>query len=235
MELLGLGFRTVDDLIEVYTARRVMGLKKRGRQVKVPVETKLPAGCGPLQQPHRNYLRHRGFNDHRLEADWGIQGTGPIGQYKFRIIAPIYLDGRLISYQGRDITGRQDLPYKACTREQEALHHKHSLYGIDKVPGDRALVVEGLFDVWRMGPGAIAPFGIEYTEEQVLMMADRLRHVHILFDPEEQAQRQADKMAIDLMQYGVEVDLLNLTERDDPADMTPAEALSLMGSLGIQM
>ena len=69
-----------------------------------------------LTRPHKNYLIKRNFDPDELEFKWRLVSTGPVGPYKHRIIAPIYFNEKLVSYQGRDITDKAKLKYKACKR-----------------------------------------------------------------------------------------------------------------------
>ena len=58
-----------------------------------------------LKEVHKEYLRSRNFNPSFLESKYKLRGTNNLGDYRFRIIAPIFYNGKLVSYQGRDITG----------------------------------------------------------------------------------------------------------------------------------
>ena len=105
-----------------------------------------PTGTARLSERGKDYLIGRGFNPDKLKSTWRLRETGCLGDYKFRIIAPIIVDGKMVSYQGRDITGRSELKYKACPLEKEVLHHQHIVYGTDLVEGDSCLIVEGMAD-----------------------------------------------------------------------------------------
>ena len=61
----------------------------------------MPDGAKGLTSKHTNYLMERNFPPRVLRGIWGLKGTGNVGPYKFRIIAPIFVDGVLVSYQGR--------------------------------------------------------------------------------------------------------------------------------------
>ena len=162
---------------------------------------------------------------------WGLLGTGPIGEYKFRIVAPIEFEGRLVSYQCRDITGRAALPYLACAQENEVRDHKHCLYGMDLVPGHSVVIVEGIADVWRLGPGAIATFGIGYTTEQVDLMR-RWKRRFVLFDSADpQALEKAEQLADMLSGFGGWTEILEI-DSSDPGAMDQEDANDLMKELG---
>lgn len=217
----------VKRLIKTYATDWIEEEDEEERPIVHKVE--FPLGTGPLQKQHRKYLESRDFNAQQIEEEWDLLGTGPLGDYKFRIIAPVHFQGRIVSYQGRDITNRASLPYKACPMSHEVLHHKHTIYGIDKVTGDRLLLVEGIIDVWNVGPGAGATFGIDYTEEQVALLSKFKGTIFIMFDAEEEkAQEQAKDLSSQL--YTSETVLLSY---GDPGEMTPQEIVSLRKELKI--
>jgi len=192
--------------------------KKQAKAKKI----EWPANCHSISGRHKKYLTNRNFNPMKIYRDWQIQGTGPIGPYKFRIIIPIYFNGKLVSYQGRDITDKSDLRYKACPIEKEVIHHKHIVYGIDHVKNKKAVIVEGVFDVWRLGYGAVCTFGTEVTNEQVLLLAERLERAYICFDDED-AEGKAESLGNRLIALGVEVDLISI-DAEDPAELTELQA-----------
>lgn len=183
----------------------------------------LPSNAKPLKTRSKDYLTDRNFDPEKLEKEWGLKATDYHGDYRFRIIAPIYLDEVLVSYQGRDYTEQATIPYKACKKKDEVIHHKHTLYGIDKIQNKKAIIVEGIADAWRIGPGAVATFGTGFTTAQVNMMLDRLDEIYILFDVEQEAQERADSLSTNLSGYDRKVEILELV-KGDPADLSDQEA-----------
>lgn len=208
--------------------------------VQTPVSTslKLPSGCEPLcgLDRHKNYLLRRNFDPDLLERFYGLRGTGPTGDYKHRIIAPITLDGRLVSYQGRDITGKveKDRRYKACAMKDEIIHHKKILYGLDLATGTSCVVVEGITDKWRLGPGAVATFGTGFKEEQAALLYKRFRRIFVLFDPEPQAQAVAQQLGDFLANMGREVVFPDLETDLDPGDLSQDDANAVMRELQLK-
>ena len=205
-------------------------LKTPPRGVQPPLNSlNLPGTT--LTNHHCQYLIQRGFHPQQLTSTYALTGTGPIGAYKHRIIIPIIQNGIIVSYQGRDITGKASLRYKPCRKENEIIPHKHCLYNIDSC-SDTAVIVEGITDVWRLGPGAIATFGIIFTEEQIkTILSKKIKKAFILFDNEPQAQRQAQKLAYELSSFGVLTEVITLNNVKDPAELTWENAARLMSSL----
>jgi DNA primase len=185
----------------------------------------------------RAYLRSRNFDPKALELLWELRSVNnKIANVLMwnRIIAPIYYQGRLVSYQTRDITGKAKLRYITASKDQEVVHHKHICYGMDQVPTDTVVVVEGITDVWRLGFGAVCTFGIKYTNYQVLQLS-KFTNRYILFDTQDkQARRQGRKLADQLSAFDGDtyyVELPNKYRGCDPADLPQTEADAIMRDL----
>ena len=226
--LLRLTRGQVKELISQYKGRGVRGAKTKNKGGSAKV-VRLPFGTGQMTKIHRNYLRERRFDPDTLEDVWGLRGTGPVGRYKMRIIAPVTIGGELVSYQGRDITGKSPLKYKACALEKEVVHHKNTVYGVDQCRlSSFACIVEGITDAWRIGPGAVATFGIKYKTEQVMelhrIFKDTSR-VFLVFDADRQAQIQSRKLQASLSMVFHKVEAISVPT--DPGDLSEAEARAL--------
>jgi hypothetical protein len=195
-------------------------------RVRLADKTIFPKGTGDMTDRHKKYLRGRNFDPDELERIWELQGTGMTGGYANRIIAPIHRKGRMVSYQGRDITDRHELKYKACPKVGEVVEHKSLLYGMDQVRGSNIVIVEGITDVWRLGPGAVATFGIKFRPPQVALMRT-FKNRFILFDSEDQAQEQADKLFYLLSGFPGHTELLETID-SDPGAFSQEEADELM-------
>lgn len=194
-----------------------------------------PIGTGNLNKRHFEYLFSRGFIEpEKLVKEWSLKGTNHIGEYKFRIIAPIFYNYNLVSFQGRDITNKSNIKYKACSIENEIIHHKFLLYGLDKIKNKKCVLMEGIIDVWKFGIGAVSTFGIGFTKEQVaLLINNRIEQVFILFDNDPQAQEKANKLAYYLTSFmKVEIIELNLNDMNDPGELDMVQALELRKELG---
>jgi hypothetical protein len=172
---------------------------------------KLPSDISPLLPHHEKYLAGRGFDPKQLEREWGLMGTGPMSflddiNYSHRIIAPIYWNGKQVSFQGRDVTNHHPKKYMACPIPREIIHHKHILYGKQEKWTDTGVCVEGITDVWRFGYYSFAVFGIEYTLEQVRVISKAFHRVMVIFDGGEvKAQEKASKLVSELKFRGMDV------------------------------
>jgi hypothetical protein len=191
---------------------------------------KIPSNCHSMSQLHRRYLEGRGFDPDKLEAEWGLLGTGPVSfldgiDYRHRIVAPIIWEGSQVSFQARDATGKSNMRYLACPKAREFILHQRILYGKDWNK-DIGICVEGITDVWRLGPAAFAIFGIEFTPSQVRWMGKLFKRIIILFDDDPQAVRQGKILQAELEFRGVEVRQESI--EGDPGGMKQDEANHLV-------
>ncbi len=216
-------------LINEYAGRPIL---KNGKRVKKQKSKKVksPDNMSAMTPKHKKYLESRNFDADHLENLWKLKGTGPAGKYKHRIIAPIFFEGSVVSYQGRDITGKSPLKYKACSSENEVRDHKECLYGLDAVNGEAIIVVEGIFDVWRLGPGAVCTFGIEYTVAQLNLMR-LFKKIFVMYDSgEEQANQQSEELAVTLSSFFLDVEIIDI-QGGDPAELDQEDADIIVSEL----
>lgn len=178
----------------------------------------VPPGFGPLTVPHRKYLKSRGFGADVIR-EWDLQGTRHLsGKWNWRVVYPICNElGMTVAFQGRAIHPDTRPKYR-MTEDDKCLEDPRGfLYGINKVPGESVIVVEGSADVWAMGPGTVGTFGIDWKTEQ----ANRLRRFQkrfIMFDPDRQAQRAAQRLAEWLSYYPGETEIVHGL-RSDPGSL----------------
>lgn len=226
--LIGVPFAEADRVFHEYdqlsASRDTLNKRKRG-------------GAGAIELPgedlgpnHRAYLAGRGFDPDFLVSTYGIRGTGPAcrwqgSDFRLRVIIPIHDEhGRLVNFQGRDITNRQELRYKGPPVELVVKHHKELVYGAHLVTGRRVVVVEGVFDAWRMGPGFVATFGTSLTPAQVATLAN-WDEIFFMFDPEPEAQARAREYGGQLAALGRKIEIIRADYGGrDPGDLTAKEA-----------
>jgi len=206
---------------EVYTKSPIVKVDIEKRQFKIPTD------IHKLSEQHRQYLLKRNFDPDRLARIFGLQGTGPMSRldgsdYRHRIFIPFYWDGKLVSFDTRDITGKA-VRYKACPKKYELIGHKDILYGKQENWTDTGICVEGPSDVWRLGVRAFATSGIQFTQAQVRAMSKLFKRVFVVYDKDTQAQRQASKLVSELMLR--KVDAIGITiDQKDPGSMSEKES-----------
>jgi DNA primase len=156
---------------------------------------------------------------------------GFVGDMKFRIIFPVYFHRRLVTFVGRDITGKSNIPYLALEEEKSVYPTKELLYGYDDVaPGNVIPVVEGIIDQQKLGKGSVATFGTAWKIEQVSLLRQLYpRKIVILYDSEEEAQKQA--IALSHYIWFCESEVIMLEEVNDPGELTLEQGKELMNNL----
>lgn len=226
LALLGGNRRLAKEAMGRFQGRVTPRTKREKRQAR---QLELPPNLQPLTKRARKYLMGRNFDPDLLELVWNIKSTGNIGRLKYRVFIPVFLNGRMVSWQCRDVTGNSSVKYLAQSEDKEIVNNKDTLYGIDQATGKSCVIVEGVTDVWRMGPGAVATFGIKYRPAQVSMLLHHFEQFHVLFDPgDPQAQVQAVRLAGDLAAFGGKVQVWRPDTELDPGDFPQEDADAFM-------
>lgn len=236
--------QTIAKLLNVPEREARQIIKRYGLLVSKPVEEqkvkvhvkafKLPSGTMLLQEYHRRYLENRNFDPDYLVKVWGLLGTGPVSNldkidYKLRIIIPFIWGNELVSFDSRDITGKDPGRYKACPKDREIIAHKSILYGKQEAWKNTGILVEGPTDVWRLGTSSFACSGIKYTPEQVRVIPNYFKRIAVCFDDDPQAKIQANKIVAELKFRNV--DAFRIDIKGDPGDMEQNEADYLVKQL----
>lgn len=196
-------------------------------------QVELPPGLeDELRPAHQQYLRQRGLDPAQIVARWGVRGTGPAaGFLSWRLWLPVVQAGQLVSWTTRSISPRERMRYISARPEQERMPIKSTLYGEDLVR-HAVVIVEGPVDVWRIGPGAVAVYGISWTEAQALRLERFLRRV-ICFDREPLAQAAAKRLAKRLCAAPGETLIVSLDAADpgaaDEAELRQLRRLAFEG------
>lgn len=163
----------------------------------------------PLSMREKDYLLSRHFNPKTLIRDFNIKGGGWVGEWKNRIIIPIYLGGKLVSWTSRTIIPDREPRYKNLANEESVIDPKKIFFNLDNCPGKSCALLEGPFDVLRFGDYGICGFGISLTRTQVLYLANRFNKIYILFDNERQAQKKGKEYGMILQGQGIDCYLVN--------------------------
>lgn len=237
--------------ISVYEAKKLIQRFTYGGAAPVAKPEKHASSLvipgGELHEMHRQYLLKRGLDPDYLVRYYGIKGT-MLGtrwegkDFSLRIIIPVKdPSGRIVSFQGRDITGDDSRNrYEAPPKDKVLANYKHMVYGADLAWNrNSVVVVEGVFDAWKLGPGAVCTFGTGMTKEQILLLS-HWKNVIFFFDPESDAQQHADEYARDVAMYGSNVEVayedfgtLPNGDKRDIGDLAPHELTRIKNELGM--
>lgn len=211
--------RVADELQELLPLKRVIEERKTANTVIMP--RNMPQGMPPA---YMKYLHSRRYGAQTV-SKYKLLASPTFGDFSYRVIIPIFYQNHFVTYTARDITGRQDPPYKNLPIERSARSIKDCIYGIDEInPKLPVLVVEGATDRWRMGGNTVATLGIDFTSEQVKVLCFRgIRELHILLDGENRAIRKAEQLAGAVAPYIPSVNVLDLGDDRDPDSFTKPE------------
>jgi len=170
-----------------------------------------------FSKKHIRYLVRRGYESNVLVRKYKLLATGHVGDYNFRIIIPFFEDGKIITFTSRDITDEQGIRYLDCPIDLSVHHVNYTLYNIDSVrQGGCAVIVEGVFDVWRVGDGAVASSTTSLTNRQLELLQEKeLKRCVVMFDAGKIELRKARKIADNLTSFIPDVKLIRL-DRGDP-------------------
>lgn len=171
-----------------------------------------------LQKVHKDYLRSRGFDPKEIVEKYRVRAIHFAGKYKYRLLVPIVFNGEEVNFTAMDITGESDRKYIHCPNDQALLDMKSVLYNFDTVK-DRVIVCEGVTDVWRMGDGAVATMGTQFTERQLKLLTERVGIAFVLYDSD--ATKKGERLAYQLSGIINRVENIILP-KGDPADLSPA-------------
>lgn len=206
--------------ISVKSASELIARNSRGstginfQAVEYAKTLEIPGSARPMEI-HTRYLSGRGFDVDELIFYYGLKFTGMLEKWDgtdwgYRAIIPISdIDGNLVSFQGRDCTGKSAYRYLFPRKEKQIRDSKTLLYGSNLCKSkDSVIVVEGVADAWKLGPGSVCTFGSSVTREQILEMS-RWRNVYLAFDNEPTALSHAREVAEELSLLGVKAYMVN--------------------------
>lgn len=197
------------------------------RQVEVFKEVTLPGVCVPLNtlpETHeaRRYIADRKFSADELTKDWNVQYCEKHEHpyIRNRIIIPIYNDGKLVGWQARAISENHDGP-KYFT--MPGLKKANMLFNGDRARHkDFGVVVEGVFDAFRVGPErAVALLGKSMNSHQQTLVHRWWGGgaVCLLLDPDAIEDMERISKLLSSHSYRWGAFSVMLPENNDPADM----------------
>ena len=183
-------------------------------------------------QIHTDFLKQRRYDPETVTKKYKLHFCGPAHRkYPSKLVIPYLLNYKPVTFQVRDCTGLAESPYKACPKNKSIVQVKHTLYNIDNARKDTVIVVEGIFDTWRIGDGAVATSGTKYTSDQVLMLRN-FRRVFVIFDDEPEAENLGRSLCKELSAAGVEhTEQVMLDGGKDPDDLSEQDVKCLKKEL----
>lgn len=211
--------------------------------LKIPHSYELPIGGRNLK-----YLENRGIGSdiaryfHLRFCKKGLfkyemDGLAKFMRFDMRIIIPVFdLDGTLVSFQGRDITGEAEKKYLFPPGYATTGEHLYNGHNVRET--ERVTVSEGAFDVmackiaWDGDPDLrdvvpVGTFGKHLSENQLhkfrTLKERGVREVTFLWDGEVKATDDAIRAGLQVKGMGFNVRLGVLPKDKDPNEISPEE------------
>lgn len=172
-----------------------------------------------------DYLERRRYNrDDAIKYGCGICR---VGDMSCRMVIPVYFHGKLVAYQGADMTGRSETKYRADSVKSNV---KRVLYDYDNLKDANWIVVtEGVFDKWRVSKNAVCSFSSTLTNDQKhLIIQKKPERLTFLYDSD--AYWTALKQSKYFKAFVDRVDVVKLPPDKDPDDLEKEEILELIGA-----
>ena len=199
--------------------------KENAVHVELPKEAKRE-----ITPYHAGYLKERGFDYQTLNDLYNLHYCGPVGEWANRIIVPVIKNYRLITFTSVDISDESNMRYRHLKDEESIIPIKHYLFGIEHTDGNSCIVVEGLFDMFRIGPGAVCSFGVKLTSEQKKLLS-KFNKIIIAFDGDDAGRIGGEKLANDLSIFA-DVNLLTLPNGKDPDSLSKNDIKQIRQMIG---
>ena len=189
------------------------------------------AGMGELREPHVRYLKERLFDPSWLVKRYRVGGCWLTGRFPYRLVIPVLENGILVNATARDVTGEQQERYMSLRNDEAVVPIKETVYNLDAVNKGNILIVEGPFDVWRIGGATVCMFGTAFKMAQVVKVLAKVpKNAYVLFDNEETAQKSAEALAACLSPFVTHVEILEISAKD-PASLSEQEAMEIRNEL----
>lgn len=249
-----LGTREVIDHIkEVAREQGWRPPRKKSMAVNLKTDLILPESVAlPVAGRNLKYLDNRGIAGH-VASYFGLRfsrrgvfpyfspdGERLVQDYAMRIIIPVFdLNGDLVSFQGRDITGQAEKKYlfpPGFASTGSHLYNGHNAVGVERV-----VIGEGAFDVaatkialdGEMALRDVVPIGsfgkhLSHGDDEsqlakLLTLQERgLRQVTLMWDGEDKAIEDAIEAGLLLRRYGFQARIAVLPKDRDPNEVAPS-------------
>lgn len=189
--------------------------------------------------PYINYLISRGFADiWNLIFKYGLK-YALTGDFKGRIIIPVYFNKQLVTWTSRAISPHASLRYKSLKVEDSSINIKNTIYNFDRTyenGGDVLFVVEGPIDVLKMdyylyntNSFAVGLHSMSVSDDQLywlIRLFDKFKTIVLLLDRGE--SESMEKGIATLSTTGVIINEGILPKGiNDPGELKQCQVLTL--------
>lgn len=199
------------------------------REVSRQIADRFGLGFAPRDQGLlRAYLGGLGFDEARqMAAGLLVQhedAKEPRARFRGRLMFPIYeVGGSVAGFGGRLIAAGE--PKYLNSADSIAFTKGKLLYGLNWARNairraERALVVEGYFDLLRLVVAGIeevvAPLGTALTSDQAVLITRYSKNIFLLYDSDRAGLRATFRAGDELLRQGASVRVVSLPEGEDP-------------------
>lgn len=218
MKRMGKGYFTLD-------ANLLPQRKRKTRPDGTVLE--FPKTFQDLTDVYLRYMTERGY-DISIAQRYRLRCADLVdNMWKFRIIIPFYIDDCLVSWTGRTIIPNLDPRYKNLSNKESLIDVRTTLFNIDAL-SKKSILVEGAFDVFRIGGATAAIIGLEYTNAQIAAIKSKgVEECTIIFDGEAGAYKRANELAKALNMMGIDSSVIRLPEGADPGSLSEEDAAEI--------
>ena len=221
-------------------ARKSLAVTTESKELVLPASIELPVG-----ERNLSYLTRRGITKEatkyfnlRFSKDSFWASGDILIDYSNRVIIPIFdIDGNLVSFQGRDITGTAERKYLFPNGFASTGEHLYNAHNVVKTK--RVLLGEGVFDVIASKIALdedpdlrdVVPIG-SFGKSVGVGQLDKFRELHkrgvkevtIMWDGEFSAIKDAIVAGMKVKQIGLNVRVAMLPRGKDPNEV-PTEVV----------
>lgn len=204
----------------------------QSRGITRAVADRFGLGYAPPANAVRAYLAELGFGDDRM-LDVGLlsrrdddPGREPYSRFRDRLMIPIHdTAAHPVGFGGRILVDREGAAKYLNSPETPLFQKRRLLYNLHQAKhairrAERALLVEGYFDVVRLASAGleevVAPLGTALTNEQAALLSRYTKNVFLLYDSDEAGQKATFRSGLELLALGVAVRVVSLPEGEDP-------------------
>ncbi|HEU4585302.1 MAG TPA: DNA primase, partial [Gemmatimonadaceae bacterium] len=206
-------------------ARDYLSLRSVGRDVA----DRFGLGFAPRDaDAMRSHFNALGIEDERLLGAGLLVQRDEGGElrprFRNRLIFPILdIAGNTAGFGGR-LLGPGEPKY-LNSAESPVFSKARLLYGMHMARhvirrDDRAMVVEGYFDVVRLVTAGfdwvVAPLGTALTEQQAALLRRYTKNVYLLYDSDQAGLKATFRAGDELLRHGASVQVVTLPEGEDP-------------------
>jgi hypothetical protein len=185
-----------------------------------------------LTSSYYQYLLGRGFIHVPLIVKKYEIYCCHVGEWKKRLLFPIYYKEQLVTWVGRSLYPGATLSYKDLEIAKSVRHAKYCLYDFDSLlnGGKILMVSEGLMDALKLdfysprGFRATCLFTKTMTDEQMYLILELAKHYkEVWFVLDRDAEAQSLEIVAELSAFQKNIKFKDLPSGiDDPGEMSPA-------------